>query len=299
MSWINGIRSKARAGAHPPGEFLDLDHLLHELRLFKSREELALMRGAAHISARAHRRAMQHCRAGMREYELEAELLYGFVQGGARHAAYNSIVGGGENACVLHYIDNNAILRDGDLVLVDAGCELDHYAADLTRTWPVNGRFRREQRALYEVVLAAQRAGIREVRSGARWNQPHDATVQVITDGLRQLGLLDGELQELVEREAYKAFYAHRAGHWLGMDVHDVGDYKLGEEWRVLEPGMVLTVEPGIYIAADNRAVAKRWRGIGIRIEDAVAVTRGGPEVLSVDAPKAPEEIEMLMAQGR
>jgi Xaa-Pro aminopeptidase len=299
MGWINAIRSKARAGAHPPGEFLDLDHLLHELRLFKSHEELALMRAAARISAAAHRRAMQHCRPGMREYELEAELLYGFVQGGARHAAYTSIVGGGANACVMHYIDNGDLLRDGDLVLVDAGCELDHYAADVARTWPVNGRFSREQRALYEVVLAAQLAGIREVRPGAHWNRPHDATVRVITEGLRDLGLLDGEPGELVEREAYKTFYAHRAGHWLGMDVHDVGDYKLGEEWRVLEPGMVLTVEPGIYIPADNRAVARRWRGIGIRIEDDVAVTRSGCEVLSAEAPKVAAEIEALMAGSR
>jgi Xaa-Pro aminopeptidase len=299
MGWINTIRAKARAGAHPPGEFLDLDHLLHELRLFKSPAELDVMRRAATISAHAHRRAMRACRAGMPEYVLEAELLHEFLLNGARSPAYRSIVGGGANGCIMHYVDNCAPLGDGDLVLVDAGCEYEHYAADLTRTWPVNGRFSREQRALYELVLAAQEAGIAEVRPGNHWNQPHDATVRVITAGLRDLGLLDGEPNELVELEAYRPFYMHRAGHWLGMDVHDVGEYKLGGEWRVLEPGMVLTVEPGIYITPGQRDVPRKWRGIGIRIEDDVAVTRAGHEVLSRDAPKAPAEIEALMGGGR
>jgi Xaa-Pro aminopeptidase len=296
MGWINKIRAKARSGAHPPGEFLDLDHLLHELRLFKSADELKVMQRAASISAAAHARAMRSCRPGMFEYQLEAELLHEFMVNGARAPAYSSIVGAGANGCVMHYIDNNAALRDGDLVLIDAGCEYEHYAADITRTFPVNGRFSDEQRALYEVVLEAQLRAIREVRPGQPWNLPHDVTVQVITEGLRELGLLDGELNELIELDAYRPFYMHRAGHWLGMDVHDVGDYKVADAWRVLEPGMVLTVEPGIYIAPDNRAVARKWRGIGIRIEDDVAVTRSARQVLSADAPKTVEEIEKWMA---
>ena len=297
MGWINKIRAKVRSGAHPPGEFLDLDHLLHELRLIKSPEELRVMQQAAAISAAAHERIMHSCRPGMYEYVLEAELLHEFLRHGARSPAYTSIVGGGANACVLHYVENKAPLRDGDLVLVDAGCEYEHYAADITRSFPVNGRFSREQRALYEVVLEAQLAAIRTVKPGNHWNQPHDATVRVITTGLRDLGLLDGEVHELIETEAYRAFYMHRAGHWLGMDVHDVGDYKLGDEWRVLEPGMVLTVEPGIYVSPQNQDVARKWRGIGIRIEDDVAVTRKGHQVLSENAPKAPEDIEKIMRQ--
>jgi Xaa-Pro aminopeptidase len=299
MGWINKIRAKARAGAQPPGEFLDLDHLLHELRLFKSAAELDLMRRAASISAAAHARAMRACRPGIHEYVLEAELLHEFLASGARSPAYRSIVGGGANGCIMHYVDNTAPLLDGELVLIDAGCEYEHYAADVTRTFPVNGRFTREQQALYELVLAAQLAGIAEVRPGNHWNQPHDATVRAITAGLRDLGLLDGEPNELVELEAYRPFYMHRAGHWLGMDVHDVGEYKLAGAWRVLEPGMVLTVEPGIYIGPAQRRVPKRWRGIGIRIEDDVAVTRTGHEVLSHAAPKQVREIESLMGSAR
>jgi Xaa-Pro aminopeptidase len=298
MSWINKIRAKARSGAHPPGEFLDLDHFLHELRLFKSAEELRVMQRAGTISAAAHVRAMRACRPGMYEYQLEAELLHEFMRSGARSPAYTSIVGGGANGCIMHYVDNNAVLRDGDLVLIDAGCEYEHYAADVTRTFPVNGRFSAAQRALYEVVLEAQLAAIREVKPGLPWNQPHDVTVRVITEGLRDLGLLDGEAHELIELEAYRAFYMHRAGHWLGLDVHDVGDYKVAGEWRVLEPGMVLTVEPGIYIAPDNHAVAKKWRGIGIRIEDDVVVTKNARQVLTADAPKTVADIERLMAEA-
>jgi len=296
MRWINKIRAKVRAGAHPPGEFLDLDHLLHELRLFKSAEEQRVMHRAGQISAAAHLRAMRACRAGMYEYQLEAEMLHEFSINGARHPAYNSIVGSGANACILHYVENSAVLKNGDLVLIDAGCELEHYASDITRTFPVSGRFSREQRAIYEIVLEAQTKAIREVKPGNHWNQPHDTTVRIITQGLVDLGLLDGDVAELVELEAYKSFYMHRAGHWLGMDVHDVGDYKVGDEWRVLEPGMVLTVEPGVYVSPDNHAVAKKWRGIGVRIEDDVVVTRGGRRVLTADAPKTVEEIEKVMA---
>lgn len=299
MQWVNTIRAKVRAGAHPPGEFLDLDHVLHDLRLFKSAGELRVMRDAGEISARAHTRAMQFCRPGIYEYQLEAELQHEFARAGARHPAYSSIVGAGANGCILHYRENDAVIRDGDLVLIDAGCELEHYASDITRTFPANGKFSKEQQALYELTLASQLAAIDAIKPGAHWNQPHDITVRIITEGLRDLGLLDGEVKELIETEAYKAFYMHRAGHWLGMDVHDVGDYKVGGEWRVLEEGMVMTVEPGIYVSPHNAKVARKWRGIGIRIEDDVAVTRGGNEVLTSGVVKAVRDIEQLMAETR
>lgn len=297
MAWVNTIRSKEASGAVPPGEFTDLDHMLHDLRLVKSASEQRVMRRAGEITAQAHCRAMRSCRAGLYEYQLEAEMQHAFAMAGARFAAYPSIVGSGDNACVLHYLDNSARLRDGDLVLIDAGCEFEHYAADVTRTFPVSGRFSAEQRALYNVVLAAQEAAIAQIRPGNHWNQPHDATVRVITAGLRELGLLHGELDELIEDEAYRPFYMHRAGHWLGLDVHDVGDYRVGGVWRQLEPGMVLTVEPGIYVAPDNTAVDSRWRGLGIRIEDDVIVTAQGCEVISAAVPKTVAEIEALMAR--
>ncbi len=296
MEWVNTIKAKVRSGATPPGEFLDLSHFLHDMRLFKSAAELRVMREAGEISARAHVRAMKLCKPGLMEYQLEAEILHEFGMSGARAPAYNSIVGGGKNGCILHYIENSAPLKSGDLVLIDAGCELDYYAADITRTFPVNGKFSPEQKALYEIVLRAQEAAIECVKPGRHWNDPHNATVEVITQGLVDLGLLQGKLPELIESEAYKAFYMHRAGHWLGMDVHDVGDYKVGGEWRVLEPGMVLTVEPGIYVAPDNEQVPKKWRGIGIRIEDDVVVTKEGCEVLTEGVPKRVADIEALMA---
>ena len=296
MGWVNSIRSKEAAGAVPPGEFNDLNHMLHDMRLSKSAAELRLMRRAADITARAHQRAMRQCRPGMYEYQLEAELQHEFLTSGARHPAYLSIVGSGANGCTLHYVANSAKMRDGDLVLVDAGCELDYYAADVTRTFPVNGRFSPPQRALYELVLRAQEAAIAEIRPGNHWNQPHDASVRVITAGLVQLGLLRGKVANLIKRKAYRDFYMHRVGHWLGLDVHDVGDYRVGGEWRLLEPGMVMTVEPGIYVAPQNRKVAAKWRGIGIRIEDDVVVTRDGCEVMTAKAPKTVEEIEALMA---
>lgn len=296
MGWVNSIRGKASSGAAPPGEFTDLNHMLHELRLFKSAAELRLMRKAADITARAHCRAMQACRSGLYEYQLEAELQYEFLSCGARFPAYPSIVGSGHNACVMHYIDNSDKLRDGDMVLIDAGCELEYYAADVTRTIPVNGRYSAEQRALYELVLRAQLAAIAQIKPGNHWNQPHDASVRVLTEGLVELGLLKGRVATLIKRAAYREFYMHRVGHWLGLDVHDVGDYRVGNEWRVLEPGMVMTVEPGLYIAPGNKSVAKRWRGIGIRIEDDVVVTEQGCDVISSGVPKAVAEIEALMA---
>ncbi|MDO8273770.1 MAG: Xaa-Pro aminopeptidase [Gammaproteobacteria bacterium] len=299
MDWVKVIRGKVRQGAHPPGEFLVLDHLLNEMRLIKSPLEIKLMEKAGAISAQAHKRAMAVCRPGLHEYHLEAELLHEFVRSGSRAPAYNNIVAGGKNACILHYVENNAVLKDGDLVLIDAGCEYGYYAADITRTFPVNGRFSTEQRALYEIVLKAQLDAIKVIKPGAPWDEPHNVTVRVITQGLVDLGLLKGDVQELIKSEAYRAFYMHRAGHWLGIDVHDVGDYKIDDKWRLLEPGMVTTIEPGIYVAPDNMDVARKWRGIGIRIEDDVLVTRTGHRVLSHGAPKTVEEIESFMAQAQ
>ncbi len=299
MEWIKMIRSKARQGAQPPSEFVALDHLLHDMRLYKSANEVKVMRHAAEISARAHVNAMRTSRAGLHEYHLEAELDYEFRKGGAKMPAYGSIVAAGKNACILHYRENDAALEDGDLVLIDAGCEIDCYASDITRTFPVNGKFSPEQKAIYELVLAANEEAFKHIAPGKHWNEAHEATVRVITAGLVELGLLEGDVEELIAAEAHKAFYMHRAGHWLGLDVHDVGDYKIGGEWRVLEPGMAMTVEPGIYIAADNQDVARKWRGIGVRIEDDVVVTKTGCEILTSGVPKAVAEIEALMAGAR
>ncbi|WP_312374152.1 Xaa-Pro aminopeptidase [Stutzerimonas nitrititolerans] len=299
MEWIKMIRSKARQGAQPPSEFVALDHLLHDMRLYKSANEVKVMRHAAEISARAHVNAMRASRAGLHEYHLEAELDYEFRKGGAKMPAYGSIVAAGKNACILHYRENDAALEDGDLVLIDAGCEIDCYASDITRTFPVNGKFSPEQKAIYELVLAANEEAFKYIAPGKHWNEAHEATVRVITAGLVELGLLEGDVEALIAAEAHKAFYMHRAGHWLGLDVHDVGDYKIGGEWRVLEPGMAMTVEPGIYIAADNQDVARKWRGIGVRIEDDVVVTKTGCEILTGGVPKAVAEIEALMAGAR
>jgi Xaa-Pro aminopeptidase len=298
IGWLNRLREQVRRGARVPGEFVSLDHLLHDMRLFKSRAELEVMREAARISALAHRRAMQVCRPGMTEYQIEAELLHVFRAHGAV-PAYHSIVGGGANGCILHYTENSAALGDGDLLLIDAGAEHHGYAADITRTFPVNGRFSAPQRAVYELVLEAQHAAIEQVRPGKHWNEPHEAAVRVLTEGLVALGLLKGTTSKLIEEEEYRRFYMHRTGHWLGMDVHDVGDYKVGGEWRVLEPGMVMTIEPGLYIAGASKGVAKKWWNIGVRIEDDVLVTAKGHEVLTSAVPKAIDEIEELMQDGR
>ena len=299
MEWINVIRSKARQGAQPPNEFVALDHLLHDMRLYKSAAEVKVMKEAAEISAAAHVRAMQTARPGLSEYHLEAELEYIFRKNGSKMPAYGSIVASGRNACILHYRENDAPLKDGDLILIDAGCEIDCYASDITRTFPVNGTFSPEQKAIYELVLKAQEAAFAAIGPDKHWNEAHEATVRVIAEGLLELGLLTGTLDEVIETESYKAYYMHRAGHWLGMDVHDVGDYKVGGEWRVLEPGMALTVEPGIYIPADDERVAKKWRGIGVRIEDDVVVTKTGCEILTGGVPKTVAEIEALMAAAR
>ena len=300
MGWLRAVRAKARSGVRAPGELVSSDEILHERRLIKSRAELATMRRAAAISAAAHRRLMQRCRPGLPEQRLEAAFLSACAEQGARFQAYPPIVGGGANACVLHYVDNAATLADGDLVLIDAGCELDGYASDITRTFPVNGRFSPAQRTLYELVLEAQRAAIAQVRPGRHWNRPHQAALRVLTRGLLELGFIEGhpsELNRLIREERYKPFFMHRTGHWLGMDVHDVGAYRIDGKWRALEPGMVLTVEPGLYIAPDAEVPAE-YRGIGIRIEDDVAVTEEGNAVLSADAPKDPDAIEALMRQA-
>jgi len=294
IGWLNGLRTQARNGRHPPQELIALDHVLHDMRLYKSRVELDLMRKAARIAAAAHVRAMRFCGPGKTEYELMAELVHEFRRNNA-DISYEPIVGGGANSCILHYRENSDTLRDGDMLLIDAGCEYRCYASDITRSFPVNGRFTAAQRAVYEVVLEANLAAIGKVRPGNHWNEPHDAAVHVITRGLVKLGLLKGRAATLEREGAYKRFFMHRTGHWLGMDVHDVGDYKVGDEWRVLEPGMALTIEPGIYIPASVRGVPKAFRNIGIRIEDDVVVTRSGCEVLTQGAPKEVEAIEALM----
>ncbi len=295
MDWSQQVRSRSRAGVSAPAEFISSDHLLHEMRLIKSAYEIKQMKKAAKISVAAHIKAMQSCRVGMYEYQVEANLKHHFMNEGAQQEAYPAIVGGGNNGCVLHYIDNNAVLKDGDLLLIDAGCEWEKYASDITRTFPVNGVFSDEQKALYQLVLDAQYAAIEQVQPGHHWNDPHDAAVKVLTQGLVALGLLKGQVSTLIKNEAYKPYYMHRTGHWLGMDVHDVGDYKLDNQWRLLEPGMVLTVEPGLYIQPDAKEVDEKWRGIGIRIEDDVLVTKKGHEVLTEATPKEVVDIERLM----
>lgn len=293
LGWVNTLRGGARTGAKPPSEIVVLDHFLHDLRLFKSKAELKVMQRAADIASAAHCRAMRHCEPGTFEYQIEAEIWHEFRQHNTREA-YQSIVGGGANACVLHYIENQAVLNDGDLLLIDAGCEVDYYASDITRTFPVNGRFNGEQRAIYEIVLAAQLAAIDKVRPEYDWDAPHLAALRVITQGLVDEKILQGDVDALLEDEAYKPYYMHRTGHWLGMDVHDVGDYKVDEVWRLLEPGMVTTVEPGIYIQA-GLPCAERWWNIGVRIEDDVVVTKDAPKVLTDKVPKTIAGIEELM----
>jgi len=293
--WIGKVRAKLRSGLQGPLEFVALDHYLHDMRLYKSRSEIALMRRAAKLSAQAHINLMKKCRPGMLEYHLQAQFEYETRMKKATGQAYPAIVGGGNNGCVLHYIENRDELRDGDLVLIDAGCEIDCYASDISRTWPVNGKFSEPQRQLYGLVLKAQLAAIAKVKPGNKWHLPHQTAIRVITRGLVELGLLKGQTSALIKKKAYEKFYMHKTGHWLGMDVHDVGDYRVDGEWRILEPGMVLTVEPGLYIPRGTKGVHKRWQGIGIRIEDDVLVTKEGHDVLSKDVPKTPHEIEALM----
>jgi Xaa-Pro aminopeptidase len=297
LGWVNGLRVHARQGAGTPLEFVALGHVLDDMRLYKSRLEQTKLRRAARISVDAHRRAMRHACPGRMEYEVMAEILHEFRSHNA-DVSYQPIVAGGANACVMHYRDNDQRLREGDLLLIDAGCEHDYYASDITRTFPVSGRFSPAQRAIYEVVLEAQLAAIDKVRPGNHWNQPHEAAVRAVTHGLLKLGLLKGKLPRLIKEQAYLPYFGHRTGHWLGLDVHDVGDYKVGGEWRVLEPGMALTVEPGIYIRPGLRAPKEFWN-IGVRLEDDVLVTRGAPEVLTEALEKTPEAVERLVQSGK
>ena len=295
--WLNYLRTQTRSGVSAPAEIADVRGLLDEMRLFKSDDEIATMRRAAEISAGAHRRAMRATRPGATEYEVEAELLHEFRRLGAQSPAYHSIVAGGANACVLHYVFNDAPLRDGDLLLIDAGCELDGYASDITRTFPVNGKFSGPQKDLYELVLAAQDAAIEAVRPGNHWNAPHEAAVQVLARGFIDFGLCKGTVDAVLESGDYRRFYMHRTGHWLGLDVHDAGEYKQNDKWRLLEPGMALTVEPGCYVRPADGVPEHFW-DIGIRIEDDAIVTSSGCEIITNSAPKRVAEIEALMSDA-
>ncbi len=295
-AWLNRVRAKARKGVRAPREIVDAAAILHELRLIKGAEELAALRRAAEITAAGQVAGMAAAAPGRFEYEVQAAIENAFLSRGATWS-YPSIVASGENACTLHYVDNRRQMADGDLLLVDAGAEVEYYAGDVTRTYPVSGRFTAAQRDCYEVVLAAQAEAIARVHPGARWEAPHRAAVEVLTQGMVDLGLLQGSVEELIETEAYKRFYMHRTGHWLGMDVHDVGDYRDDDGWRRLEPGMTLTVEPGLYIAPGDD-VPPALAGIGIRIEDDCLVTEAGCELLTEAIPRQPEAVEAAVGEG-
>jgi len=294
--WITTANGESRRGTAAPAQVIQLDCILDEMRLFKSAQEIELMQTASNISAQAHTRAMQTVKPGMMEYALEAELNYVFGQNGCV-PSYNSIVGGGENACILHYVENNKELKDGDLVLIYAACEYEYYASDITRTFPVNGKFSPEQKALYNVILDAQLAAIDAVRVGNSYKEPHNVAVRILVQGLLDLGIMQGDIEEIIQKESFRQFYMHGTGHWLGMDVHDVGSYKQEGVWRAYEEGMVVTVEPGLYIALDDETVDAKWRGIGIRIEDDIVATQNGPLNLTAKVVKSVEEIEALMAR--
>jgi Xaa-Pro aminopeptidase len=295
IGWLNEFRGEARKTFHAPEEIHALDHMLHDMRVYKSREELSVMRRSAKVAIEAHEIAMQICEPGLNEADVHASLVHTFT----RHQcepSYLPIVGGGANACVLHYISNNEVLNDGDLLLIDAGAEYDGYASDITRTFPVNGKFSSEQRVLYDVVLAAQAAAIGKARAGEQWQDVHDAAIHVATEGMIDLGILKGSLDDQLESKGYKQFYIHNTGHWLGLDVHDVGEYTIDGHSRELEPGMVMTIEPGIYIGLGEESVDECWRGIGIRIEDNIAITSDDPRVLTDGLARSADEVEALMA---
>ena len=296
--WIATASGESRRGTSAPAQVIQLDRIVDEMRLHKDANEIELMQIASDISADAHTQAMLAVRPGMMEYALEAELNYVFGKSGGV-PAYNSIVGGGENACILHYVENDKELKDGDLVLIDAAAEYQFYASDITRTFPVNGKFSPEQKALYNVVLDAQIAAINAVQIGNSYKEPHNVAVRILVQGLLDLGLMQGNIDDIIEKEAFRQFYMHGTGHWLGMDVHDVGAYKVDGEWRAYEEGMVVTVEPGLYIAPDDETVDSKWRGIGIRIEDDVVATENGPLVLTAKVVKTVEDIEALMAKAQ
>jgi Xaa-Pro aminopeptidase len=295
--WLNQLKAQVRTGVSAPDDIADVRKLLDEMRLFKSPAEQALMRRSASIAAAAHKRAMQKARSGKMEYEIEAEFLHEFYRFGAQAPAYTSIVAGGANACTLHYNANNARLNDGDLLLIDAGCELDGYASDITRTFPVNGKFSAAHKDVYELVLAAQAAAIAKVNTNSHWNTPHEAALDILVQGFIDFGWCKGSKDAVLETGAYRQFYMHRTGHWLGLDVHDAGEYKdKAGNWRMLEAGMVLTVEPGCYIRPAENVQEHFWN-IGIRIEDDVLVTANGCDVITIEAPKSVADIESVMAQ--
>jgi len=294
IGWINKVRTRVRSGVAAPTEIRDVRQLLDDMRLIKDAHEIDTMKRAAAISAQAHTRAMRATKPGRHEYEIEAELLHEFRRQGAQAPAYTSIVAGGANACVLHYVQNDAVLNNGDLLLIDAGCELDGYASDITRSFPVGGRFSGPQRDIYEMVLAAQAAAIEQVKPGRQWEDPHDAAVRILAQGMIDLGLCEGSVDSVIESGDYRRFYMHRTGHWLGMDVHDAGDYKRDGEWLKLKPGMVLTVEPGCYVRPGEGVPEKFWN-IGVRIEDDALVTPSGCEIITAAAPKKISDIESLM----
>ncbi len=293
--WVKKAEQQQRGGFNTPARLIQLNRVVDEMRLHKSADEIELMQIASDISAEAHTRAMKAVKPGMMEYALEAELNYVFGKNGCV-PAYNSIVGGGENACILHYVENDQELKDGDLVLIDAACEYQLYASDITRTFPVNGKFSPEQKALYNIILDSQIAAIDAVRIGNSYKEPHNVAVKILVQGLLDLGIMQGDLEQIIASESYRQFYMHGTGHWLGMDVHDVGSYKMNSHWRNYAEGMVVTIEPGLYIAPDDSTVDEKWRGIGIRIEDDVVVTKNGPLVLTKNVVKTVEEIEALMA---
>jgi Xaa-Pro aminopeptidase len=295
IGWLNEFRGEARKTYHAPEEIHALDHMLHDMRVYKSREELAVMRRSAKVAIEAHEQAMRSCRPGMNEADIHAGLLQVFTRNQCE-PSYQPIVGGGANACVLHYISNRDELREGDLLLIDAGAEYDGYASDITRTFPVNGKFSPEQRELYGVVLAAQGAAIEKARAGNQWQDVHDAAIRVATEGMIELGILKKSLDEEIESKGYKKYYVHNTGHWLGLDVHDVGEYTIDGHSRQLEPGMVMTIEPGIYIQPDAEGVRECWQGVGIRIEDNVAITKAEPRLLTEGLARIADDIEALMA---
>jgi Xaa-Pro aminopeptidase len=299
MKWMTTLQQNTRLGVNIPTEFLNLNEILHEMRLIKSPSEISIMRQAEKITGQAHIKAMQICKPGMMEYQLQASIEYDFKNNGMMGPAYGTIVGSGKNACILHYIDNNNVLRDGDLVLIDAGCENDYYAVDITRTFPVNGKFSKEQRVIYELVLQTQKSVINLIKPGITYDKLQSYAKFLITEGLIKLRILKGNINKLLEDKAYLSFYMHDIGHWLGMDVHDVGSYKNEKNWRKLEPGMVISIEPGIYIRHDNKNVDVKWRGIGVRIEDNILVTKTGNDVLSKGIPKTIEEIESIQKKNK
>ena len=296
--WLDNLRDKSHRCMDSSIKIIKLSQVLNELRIYKSSAEIKAMRTAATISVQAHIRAMKSIQIGKWEYQVEADIMHEFMRNNCQSPAYPSIVGSGKNGCILHYIKNNSRIKDKDLILIDAGAEFDYYAADITRTFPVNGKFTTTQKALYSLILDAQKAAISKVRPGNHCNQPHEAAVLILTQGLIHLGLLKGKIKTLIRNKRYCDFYMHRTSHWLGMDVHDVGDYKIDGKWRLLKKGMVLTIEPGLYIRAPN-SISKKWHFIGIRIEDDVLVTKTGHEVLTQDAPREIKEIEDLMAKTK